>query len=268
MAERKQKPLSLKRSRGDQENDTDDGMDSRKSSKVEERYSFDATLEDITKFKEGENPVNTEKNTEWAVQNFEAWRSARNKKFEEKCLSTILSSTDMKELCDWLCKCIAETRKSDGTEYTPRSLYLLLAGLQRHIRKLNPSKELSILHDVEFKPLKNVCDSVFKRLHAKGIGTKTKATEVITQKEKDTLWELGVINLDTPIGLLYAVFFYNGKNFCLRGEAEHKNLKLSQVKRQVTNVGGKMISSYVYEEFRSKNNQGGFASLNHKKKRL
>ena len=115
-----------------------------------------------------------------------------------------------------------------------------LAGLQQHIRKLNPSEEMSILHDVVFKPLKNVCDSVFKHLHAKVIGTKTKVTEVITQKEEDTLWESGVINLDTPIGLLYAVFFYNGKNFCLRGGAEHRNLKLSQVKRQVTNVGGKM----------------------------
>jgi len=107
---------------------------------------------------------------------------------------------------------------------------------------------------------------VFRCLHAKGIGTETKATAVVTAKEEDTLWESGVINVDTPTGLLYAVFFYNGKNFCLRGGAEHRNLKLSQVKRQVTNVGGKMVNSYVYEEFGSKNNQGGFASFNQKNK--
>ena len=142
-------------------------------------------LEDIIKFKEGECLLNTEKNTEWVVCNFEAWRKARNKKFEEQCSSNILSSTDMKELCDWLCKYIAEIRKTDGTEHTPRSLYFLLAGLQRHIRQLNPSKELSIFHDVEFKPLKNICDSVFRRLHVKGIGTETKATAVVTAKEED-----------------------------------------------------------------------------------
>jgi len=85
---------------------------------------------------------------------------------------------------------------------------------------------------------------VFRRLHAKGIGTETKATEVITVKKEDASC---VINLDTPTGLLHAVFFWNGKNFCLRGGEEHRNLKLSQMKRQVTNVGGKMISSYVYE---------------------
>jgi len=46
---------------------------------LEERYSFDVTLDDIIKFKEGECPLNTVKNTEWAVHNFEAWRTARNK---------------------------------------------------------------------------------------------------------------------------------------------------------------------------------------------
>jgi len=31
-----------------------------------DRLVFDATIDDLTKFKEGETPVNTEKNTEWA----------------------------------------------------------------------------------------------------------------------------------------------------------------------------------------------------------
>lgn len=57
-------------------------------------------------------------------------------------------------------------------------------------------------------------------------------------------------------------FFYNGKNFCPRGGAEHRNLKLSQIKKEMTVVDGKMVNSYVYQEFGSKNNQGGFSSLN------
>ena len=36
---------------------------------------------------------------------------------------------------------------------------------------------------------------MFKRLHAKGIGTETKATEVLTAKEGDVLRESGVIYL-------------------------------------------------------------------------
>ena len=236
---------------------------SKKSDKTDERYLFDVTFDDLNKFKEGECPANTEKNTEWAIRNFEFWRLARNKRFpEEQCPPNVLFETDGNELCDWLCKYISETCKVDGTEYTPRTLYLLLAGIQRHIRKVNPSSSINIFQDIEFKPVKHVCDSVFKRLHAKGIGTETKATAVLSVTEEDGLWESGVMGLDTPVGLLNAVFFYNGKKFCLRGGAEHRNLKLSQIKKEITVVDGKMVNSYVYQEFGSKNNQGGFSSLN------
>jgi len=38
--------------------------------------------------------------------------------------------------------------------------------------------------------------------------------------EENQFWESGVISLENPAGLLCAVFFYNGKNFCLRGGKE------------------------------------------------
>lgn len=136
---------------------------SKKSDRTDERYLFDVTFDDLSKFKEGECPANTEKNTEWAIRNFESWRSARNKRYpEEQCPPNVLLETGSNELCDWLCKYISETRNVDGTEYTPRTLYLLLAGIQRHIRKVNPSSNINIFQNIEFQPLKHVCDSVFK----------------------------------------------------------------------------------------------------------
>ena len=54
---------------------------SKKSDRTDERYLFDVTFNDLSKFKEGECPANTEKNTEWAIRNFESWRSARNKRY-------------------------------------------------------------------------------------------------------------------------------------------------------------------------------------------
>ena len=183
---------------------------SKKSDKTDERYLFDVTFDDLNKFKEGECPANTEKNTEWVIRNFESWQSARNKRFpEEQCPPYVLFETDGNELCDRLCKYISETPKVDGTEYTPQTLYLLLAGIQRHIRKVNPSSSINIFQDIEFKPIKHVCDSVFKRLHAKGIGTETKAIAVLSVTEEDRLWESGVMGLDTPV----AVFSIMAKNF-------------------------------------------------------
>jgi len=227
-----------------------------------ERYSFDVTCEELDAFKEGECPANTAKNTEWALKNFEEWRKARNGKYStEQCPPNVLASQDFDELCDWLCKFVAETRKADGSQYTPRSLKMLLSAIQRHLRKINPKIQINIFQDPVFRPLKNVCDSVFKRLHSSGIGTEIKSTPVLSRNDEDVLWDTGVMSFDNPAGLLNAVFFYNGKNFCLRGGVEHRGLKISQLQREVENINGKMVACYVYTECGSKNNQGGFASL-------
>ena len=101
--------------------------------------------------------------------------------------------------------------KSNGSEYTLRSIYLLLAGLQRSIRRSHPKEEINIFSDHEFKSLKKVCDSVFKKLHPKGIGATTKSAAVLTPEAEKKLWDAGVLSLTTPVGLLGAVF-YNGKN--------------------------------------------------------
>ena len=229
----------------------------------EDKFSFDVTCEELDAFKEGECPANTMKNTEWALKNFEEWRVARNRRYSsEHCPPEVLASKNFEEICEWLCKYVAETRKADSSQYTPRSFKMLLSAIQRHLRKINPKIQINIFQDPVFRPLKNVCDSVFRRLHSSGIGTETKTTPVLSKSDEDVLWDSGVINLDNPTGLLNAVFFYNGKNFCLRGGLEHRSLKLSQIKRQMDNVNGKVVACYVYTERGSKNNEGGFASLN------
>ena len=43
-------------------------------------------------------------------------------------------------------------------------------------------------------------------------------------------------------------------------------MKLSQLRRETRVVDDKEMSCYVYIKFGSKNNQGGFASLDHKNK--
>ena len=83
---------------------------------------------------------------------------------------------------------------------------------------------------------------MFTCLHPKGVGAEIKATPVINPDDERKLWTTGVLNLSTPIGLLRAVFFYNGKNFCLRGWQEQRNLRLSQVHRETSIVDGKGLS--------------------------
>ena len=78
-------------------------------------------------------PANTQKATKWAVGAFEDWVSQRNKRSEEQCPPDVLMTDDGELLCKWLCVFVTKLRKADGSEYTPRSIAQLLAGLQRHI---------------------------------------------------------------------------------------------------------------------------------------
>ena len=163
------KALSLKRKREVSLIAVEDsGEPSEKTKKHnDERFDFNVTSEDLSKFMEGEIPANTEKSITWAVRNFEEWRKSRNAKFpSDLCpeLNCLAELEDRGQICEWFCKFLSETRKSNGEEYTPRSLYLILAGIQRHLRKLRPLDPINIFEDVQFKPLKNVCDSIFKRL--------------------------------------------------------------------------------------------------------
>ena len=53
-----------------------------------------------------------------------------------------------------------------------------------------------------------------------------------TKVEEQLLWEREVLGTSTPKSLLNAVFYLNGKNFCLRGGEEHCHLAISQIVRQ------------------------------------
>ena len=89
-----------------------------------------------------------------------------------------------------------------------------------------------------------------------------KSTAVLGPEEGRKLRETDFLSLSIPTGLLWAVIFYNGKSFCLKGGAEQQNLKISQLCRQTCIVEGKSVGMYEYHEFGSKNLQGGFNSLN------
>ena len=100
--------------------------------------------------------------------------------------------------------------------------------------------------DFRFKKMHSTIDAYFRQLRAEGVGTVVKHTTLISKEEENALWE----NDGTPTQLLNAVFYYNGKNLCLRGGKEHCALKLSQL------VCAKDPDQYIYTENGSKNPSG------------
>lgn len=121
-------------------------------------------------------------------------------------------------------------------------------GLQRYIRAEKKSN-LNLLTDSSFLPLKKLLDTLYRKLHSAGVGCSVQRTQAVTEDDEDILWRSGVLDTDTPQGLLNCVFFLNGKNFCLRGGIEHCNLSPSQLKREYVEVGRKKLVRYTYTEY-------------------
>ena len=115
------------------------------------------------------------------------------------------------------------SEKESWQAYPPKMLQLLLFGLQRSINA-GISTEVNFMRDREFHGLREILDLYYCKLHPEGIGCSSKSTGLLTREDEEKLWQSGVLNPNTPQGLLNCVFFLNGINFCLCGGQEHRDL--------------------------------------------
>ena len=146
--------------------------DVRKPLATANRFECVTTSDQLATFSEGFVPATTEANTEWAVRNFEAWadwRIAQNP--EDPVPSDILSSGDAVALNKWLSLYVIETRKHHGGRYPVSTLSLLLCGLKRHMKKVNPAiPNFLDENNDRFAGLRGNRDVVARKLHEDGVG--------------------------------------------------------------------------------------------------
>lgn len=106
--------------------------------KVQSTVYFFLLAMQSCKRQEGLCPKNTLKYNKWAMKSFSSnWASAWNEMLpplKRWSLEQFPLNNDADEVCDWLCAFVKQTHKNDRGEYTPESLYLLVAGLQCKIR--------------------------------------------------------------------------------------------------------------------------------------
>ena len=230
-----------------------------------DRFHFAIEDSDLKEAMKAYSTKNTAANNKWALTNYEQWFEQRKETlsaYECKQPMEVLLSNDPKEIGHILSLYVKETRKVDGNEYTPKTLYLLLAGLQRHMRlQKGRALAINIFNDPRLEAFHNVCDHEFRRLHQKGIGAEATHTETLSKDDENILWDTNVLDITTPAGLLNCVFFYNGKNLCLRGGDEHRQLKFTQLRRDLLYVDGVQKNCYIYTEHGSKNRSGGLGQL-------
>ena len=127
--------------------------------------AFTVTTEnDLKQLKDKNKNKNTAKSTVTWINRFEAWRKVRG-------ITTEWENTPENELDNVLQSFFGEIQKSDGTEYEPESLRVMLSAMDRYLK--DKGRECSILKDKIFNSCRKVLNGKAIELREKGMGKHT-----------------------------------------------------------------------------------------------
>ncbi|XP_062585825.1 uncharacterized protein LOC134247485 [Saccostrea cucullata] len=208
---------------------------------------------------ENQENKNTKSNTKWAVKVFESWREQRAGDIIE------LHLMDTKSMNHWLERFIVEARKKNGSEYPPKTLYLILYGLLRHLRQKGVyDKNFLDEKEIAFVGLRKVLDAKMKSLVDRGLGCEIRQADPIWPKDEEKLWQENVFGKENSEQLQHTMFFYSCKLFGLRACDEHHKLQCEQF-----SIGNDIHGQFIQFVGRaSKTYKGGFGQMNLQTKNL
>lgn len=123
------------------------------------RFRVPKSVEEERSFLSEAVPKNTQYNTKWAVKLFEDWQQHRGNKIGRvetdgldgvdldnvEDLTVALEEMSACTVSFWLCKFICEVAKRNGGRYPPKTLYLVVCGLNRYLSDVKGEKAFSVL---------------------------------------------------------------------------------------------------------------------------
>ena len=224
------------------------------------RFAAPKSEEEILQMRQNAVPLKTRQDTAYCLRVWDAWAASRNENTEliDKIPPLLRITTE--KLPFWITRFVLETRKKDGTEYPPNSLYHIVTGLMRYLRE-NGRPSIDFFKDAEFASFRQTLDAEMKRLKSTGLGSKPKQAEPLSEEDEEKLWQAKVLGDHNPQALLNTMIYMNGVYFALRSGAEHRQLRHKPCQIQV--MDGEGDRPYLeYSEDVSKNHPGG---LKHRK---
>ena len=94
----------------------------------------------------------------------------------------------------------------------------------RYMRNTQPTVTIDFFKDTQFANFRKTLDGEMKSLQKKGIGTRKRQAEILTEAHEELLWEKGLLGDHSPQALLNTIFFMCGLFFALRSGNEHRQL--------------------------------------------
>jgi len=113
-------------------------------------------------------------------------------------------------------------RNKKGEMYGKSSIVNIRAGIHRHLTSPPYSRTVNILRDIEFLPANQVFMGILRKMRVEGKDI-TKHKESITEGDMQKLYESGILNNDTPMGLLRKVYFEISLHFGRQGREGLRN---------------------------------------------
>lgn len=209
-----------------------------------------ATETDLKRLKDKNKNKNTMKSTVTWINRFETWRKLRGIRNE-------LKNIPPNDLDSILQSFFAEIRKSDGTEYEPECLRVMLSAMDRYLKE--KGREYSILKDKAFENCRKVLNGKAIELREKGMGKRKNKSDPLTSNEEEQLWKLKVLGANNPKSLNYTIFYLISQQFGTRGCQEHHQLRLEDLKFVCDPSGKTILVEWV--EGITKTRQGGLSKI-------
>ncbi|KXJ11184.1 hypothetical protein AC249_AIPGENE11740 [Exaiptasia diaphana] len=155
-------------------------------------------------------PSNTRNTTKWSVKIFNQWqhsranKCAKNEGFGFKCniddvqdLNVDLTEMTPSTLNFWLTKFIGEVANKSGGRYPPKSLYVIVSGINRHLQNVNAENSVNFLNknDRRFCTFRKALDAEMREATKLGVtqATQKEPRENITEEEEALFWKLKLL---------------------------------------------------------------------------
>ena len=129
------------------------------------------TENDLKRLKDKNKNKNTIRSTVTWIKRFEAWR-------KERGINNELENIPENELDNVLQSFFAEIRKSDGTDYEPECLRVMLSAMDRYLK--DKGRGYSILKDKMFTNCRKVLNGKAIELEREGMGKHKNKSDALT----------------------------------------------------------------------------------------
>ena len=163
-------------------------------------------------------PKATRQKADWAYKVFEQWRIWKS---ASEAIPPLLEMC-AQELDNNLSTFVREARKEDGSRYPGKTLFELIASIQKYI--CLHGQQINLLRkDSGMDNLRLALDYEMQQSAKEGVGLRERKADYVAFDQESNLWEEGIMGDQNPQALLRALFYVIGTNFGLRSGDEHQS---------------------------------------------